>query len=93
MPSVQGLFTAHLIIGFYHSLIDWHHPEFPIDGLMIVPHFIRVLARGEPAAEAAPEGWPCSFRQAACAGWKQACPRKKEKDQHPMRDDVAFREA
>jgi alpha-L-fucosidase len=22
-----------LIIGFYHSLIDWHHPEFPIDGL------------------------------------------------------------
>lgn len=32
-------------IGFYHSLIDWHHPEFPIDGL------------------------------------------------HPMRDDIAFREA
>ncbi|MCL4508937.1 MAG: alpha-L-fucosidase [Chloroflexi bacterium] len=20
-------------IGFYHSLIDWHHPEFPVDGL------------------------------------------------------------
>ncbi|MFI1962781.1 alpha-L-fucosidase [Streptomyces pathocidini] len=19
-------------IGFYHSLIDWHHPEFPVDG-------------------------------------------------------------
>ena len=22
-----------LKIGLYHSLIDWHHPEFPIDGL------------------------------------------------------------
>lgn len=22
-----------LKIGFYHSLIDWYHPEFPIDGL------------------------------------------------------------
>ena len=20
-------------IGFYHSLIDWHHPEFPVDGI------------------------------------------------------------
>ena len=32
-------------VGFYHSLIDWHHPDFPVDGL------------------------------------------------HPMRDDVAYREA
>jgi alpha-L-fucosidase len=22
-----------LKVGFYHSLIDWHHPEFPVDGL------------------------------------------------------------
>lgn len=22
-----------LKIGFYHSLIDWHHPEFPVDGM------------------------------------------------------------
>ena len=22
-----------LRIGFYHSLIDWHHPDFPVDGL------------------------------------------------------------
>ena len=22
-----------LRVGFYHSLLDWHHPEFPIDGL------------------------------------------------------------
>ncbi|MCH6555828.1 MAG: hypothetical protein IH797_04345 [Chloroflexi bacterium] len=25
--------AAGLNVGFYHSLIDWHHPEFPLDGL------------------------------------------------------------
>jgi alpha-L-fucosidase len=44
-PMVEAFRTEGLKVGFYHSLIDWHHPEFPIDGL------------------------------------------------HPMRDDVAFREA
>jgi alpha-L-fucosidase len=44
-PLVDAFRAAGLKIGFYHSLIDWHHPAFPIDGL------------------------------------------------HPMRDDVAFREA
>jgi alpha-L-fucosidase len=44
-PLVDAFRADGLKIGFYHSLIDWHHPEFPIDGL------------------------------------------------HPMRDDVAFREA
>jgi alpha-L-fucosidase len=44
-PMVEAFRREGLRTGFYHSLIDWHHPEFPIDGL------------------------------------------------HPMRDDVAFREA
>ncbi len=44
-PMVDAFREQGLRTGFYHSLIDWHHPEFPIDGL------------------------------------------------HPMRDDVAFREA
>jgi alpha-L-fucosidase len=44
-PLVEAFRAEGFKIGFYHSLIDWHHPEFPIDGL------------------------------------------------HPMRDDVAFREA
>lgn len=44
-PFVDAFRTEGLKIGFYHSLIDWHHPDFPIDGL------------------------------------------------HPMRDDLAFREA
>src|SRR4030095_8462339 len=22
-----------LRIGFYHSMIDWHHPEYPVDGV------------------------------------------------------------
>ncbi len=34
-----------LKIGFYHSVIDWHHPEFPIDWLH--PQFERELV-GSP---------------------------------------------
>jgi alpha-L-fucosidase len=30
-PFVDAFREAGLKIGFYHSLIDWHHPEFPID--------------------------------------------------------------
>ena len=44
-PMVDAFRAQDFKVGFYHSLIDWHHPAFPIDGL------------------------------------------------HPMRDDVAFREA
>ena len=44
-PFVDAFRAEGLKIGFYHSLLDWHHPDFPIDGL------------------------------------------------HPMRDDMAFREA
>jgi len=32
-PFVEAFRAQGLKIGFYHSLIDWHHPEFPIDGL------------------------------------------------------------
>jgi len=31
-PWVEAFRTEGLKIGFYHSLIDWHHPEFPVDG-------------------------------------------------------------
>jgi alpha-L-fucosidase len=44
-PLVDAFRAEGLRIGFYHSIIDWHHPEFTVDGL------------------------------------------------HPMRDDVAYREA
>jgi alpha-L-fucosidase len=30
---VDAFRSEGLNVGFYHSLIDWHHPEFPIDGL------------------------------------------------------------
>jgi alpha-L-fucosidase len=30
---VDAFRAEGLKIGFYHSLIDWHHPEFPVDGL------------------------------------------------------------
>ncbi len=32
-PMVEAFRAAGLKIGFYHSVIDWHHPEFPIDGI------------------------------------------------------------
>jgi len=32
-PLVDALRERGLGVGFYHSLIDWHHPQFPIDGL------------------------------------------------------------
>lgn len=31
-PYVEAFRSAGLHVGFYHSLIDWHHPQFPIDG-------------------------------------------------------------
>jgi alpha-L-fucosidase len=32
-PMVEAFRTEGMRAGFYHSLIDWHHPEFPIDGI------------------------------------------------------------
>ena len=29
---VTAFRAAGLKVGFYHSLLDWHHPDFPIDG-------------------------------------------------------------
>ncbi|HOD03083.1 MAG TPA: alpha-L-fucosidase, partial [Clostridiales bacterium] len=30
---VEAFRAEGLKIGFYYSLIDWHHPDFPIDGI------------------------------------------------------------
>jgi alpha-L-fucosidase len=32
-PLVEAFRSEGLKVGFYHSVIDWHHPEFPVDGL------------------------------------------------------------
>jgi alpha-L-fucosidase len=32
-PIVAAFRLKGLGVGFYHSLIDWHHPMFPVDGL------------------------------------------------------------
>jgi alpha-L-fucosidase len=32
-PFVDAFRAAGMRIGFYHSLIDWHHPQFPVDGI------------------------------------------------------------
>ncbi|WP_343319208.1 alpha-L-fucosidase [Arthrobacter sp. TMP15] len=33
VPYVEALREAGLKVGFYHSLIDWHHPDFTIDDI------------------------------------------------------------
>jgi len=30
-PFVEAFRAEGIKIGFYHSLIDWHHPEYPVD--------------------------------------------------------------
>lgn len=30
-PMVDAFSAEEMKVGFYHSLIDWHHPQFPID--------------------------------------------------------------
>jgi alpha-L-fucosidase len=32
-PILEAFRARGLGVGLYHSLIDWHHPQFPIDGL------------------------------------------------------------
>jgi alpha-L-fucosidase len=32
-PFVDAFRARGMRIGFYHSLIDWHHPQFPVDGI------------------------------------------------------------
>lgn len=32
-PLVDAMRAEGLRVGFYYSIIDWHHPEFPIDGI------------------------------------------------------------
>jgi alpha-L-fucosidase len=31
-PLVEAMRAEGLRVGFYHSLLDWHHPEYTIDG-------------------------------------------------------------
>jgi alpha-L-fucosidase len=32
-PMVEAFRAQGFKVGFYHSVVDWHHPEFPVDGL------------------------------------------------------------
>jgi alpha-L-fucosidase len=32
-PMVDAFRAEGLKVGFYHSLIDWRHPDFPVDGM------------------------------------------------------------
>jgi alpha-L-fucosidase len=43
-PFVEACRAEGLGVGFYHSLIDWHHPEFPVD--VVHPQRDDLEARG-----------------------------------------------
>lgn len=32
-PMVESFRNHHMRVGFYHSLIDWHHPSYPIQSI------------------------------------------------------------
>jgi alpha-L-fucosidase len=44
-PLVQALRDEGLGVGLYYSLIDWHHPHFPLDGLHPLRDDAAALAR------------------------------------------------
>ncbi|MEP0765701.1 MAG: alpha-L-fucosidase [Fimbriimonadia bacterium] len=46
-PMVEAFRAEGLHVGFYHSLIDWHHPDFPVDRF----HPMRDDAEFRKAAE------------------------------------------
>ena len=48
-PFVEAFRSAGLKVGFYHSLIDWHHPHYRID------HFHPL--RDDEEARARPRDW------------------------------------
>jgi alpha-L-fucosidase len=47
-PFVEAFRAEGLKIGFYYSLIDWHHPDFPVD--------VHHPQRNHPDAEAMNQG-------------------------------------
>ena len=65
-PWVEAFRAEGLKIGFYHSLLDWHHPDFPIDGLHPQrddEQATRPLAR---AATSAAMPITCTARSVSC---------------------------
>jgi alpha-L-fucosidase len=46
-PYVETFREAGLRVGFYYSLIDWHHPDFPIDILHPLRNRDDVAARNQ----------------------------------------------
>jgi hypothetical protein len=65
-PLVDALRERGLGVGLYYSLIDWHHPQFPIDGL----HPLRDDQRRWPVRRGATSrgtGSTCTGRCASCS--------------------------
>src|SRR5688500_14063501 len=46
-PLVDALREREMRVGFYYSLLDWHHPDFPIDLLHPLRNVADAAARNE----------------------------------------------
>jgi alpha-L-fucosidase len=51
-PFVEAFRARGLGVGFYHSLLDWDHPQFPIDGLHPEARAVSVEDEGARAENA-----------------------------------------
>lgn len=61
LPYVEAFREARILVGFYFSLCDWHHPDYPADSIVDEPRLLRPprgLTPGVPASIASdPERW------------------------------------
>lgn len=46
-PMVEAFRAEGLHVGFYYSLIDWHHPEFPVDRIHPMRDNVRFRVKSE----------------------------------------------
>ena len=63
---VDAFRAEGLHIGFYYSLIDWHHPDFPIDVLPPAPRRSRTPRSRARAATCTSTPSTCAIRSPSC---------------------------
>ena len=65
-PFVEAFRAEGLRVGFYHSLIDWHHPEFPIDVVHPQRDDEDAIAKASRPRHRASTPTTCTARCASC---------------------------
>ncbi len=65
-PMVDSFHGEGLRVGFYHSLLDWHHPDFPVDGYHPQHDDGPRSNQGTPAATSPSTASTCMGRCGSC---------------------------